>query len=93
MSENWIAARQFRILFENAVDDGLRCPPSEFQPDKWEGCRTPQSATDDLCMTCWANYTRLQSLLDLGLMEKRVDKALNIYLGACKYEEEKNRGD
>ena len=64
-----VADRQFQLLFEDAVEDGLHCPPRDFQPDCWEHCRTPQLATDDTCIKCWRQYTMEQALLDLGLIE------------------------
>jgi len=85
-----VEERQFRILYETAVYEGLSCPPKEFQPDDDEDgrCRLPFLATDDTCMLCWREYTRIQALLDLGLVSrmehedediKKADRAGTVY--------------
>jgi len=82
MMWNALNERAFRVLFEHAVDDGLGCPPGDFQSDN---CRTPQLDTERVCFDCWRTYTSIQAQRDYGFLEDRVDRAIDMYVGACRH--------
>jgi len=80
---NAVTERMFQILFDRLPCD-LGCVPVEFREN--DPC-IPYITED--CQTCWLNYIETQALLDLGLVE-RIDRAMEIYLGACKHEADKH---
>ena len=60
-----VADRQFKLLFDAMWEHD--CPPRDFQR---EGCDVNPYSGANMCLVCWRDYTRIQALLDLGLVSK-----------------------